>query len=77
MRVEFLEDGATVCRVEKGRDAGGLGTIRASGDGEGEAALSRVEMGILRERELKLVSEGSAGSRVIEGAGGILFAGRL
>ena len=77
MRVELLEDGATVRRVEVGGDAEGLGASRAAGNGEGEAALGRVEMSILCNGELELVSKGSAGGRVVEGACCILFTGLL
>ena len=66
-----------VCGIEEGGDAGGLRARRAAGDGERKAALSRIEVSDLGKRELKLVSERSARARIIQGAGGILFASLL
>ena len=58
---------------EEGGDAGCLGARQAAGGGEGEAALGRVEMGVLREGELGHMSEGRAGGWVVEGPDGILL----
>ena len=39
--------------------------------------MSSWRVGVLGKRELKLVSERSARTQIIQGAGGILFAGLL
>ena len=74
---EVLEDRAAVRSVEESGDAGGLRARRAAGDGERKAALGRIKVGVLGKGELKLVPEGSTGARIVQGAGGILFAGLL
>jgi hypothetical protein len=74
---EILEDRTAVCGIEEGRDAGGLRARRATGDGERKSALGSIKVSILGKGELKLVPEGGARTRVVKGAGGILFAGLL
>ena len=74
---EILEDCTAIRGIEEGGDAGGLGARRAAGDGERKAALSRIKVSVLGKRELKLVSEGGARARVIQGACSILFASLL
>jgi hypothetical protein len=74
---EILKDRTAARGVEEGGDTGGLRARRAAGDSERKSALSGIKVSILGKGELKLVPEGGARARVIEGAGGILFAGLL
>ena len=72
-----MKDGTAISCVEEGGDAGGLRARRAAGDGERKAALNGIEMSILCKGELELVSERRARAWIVQGSGGILFAGFL
>ena len=77
MRVKLLKDGTASRGVEEGGEAGRFDARRAAGDGEGETALGWIEMGILGEGDLKLVTEGLFSSGVEEGSRGGPLAGLL
>ena len=77
MCVKLLEDGAAARSIEKGGDVRRLNARRAAGNGEGEAVLDGIEMGVLREGELELVAEGCAGGGVEESPCGRLLGGLL
>ncbi len=47
--MKLLEDGASVSGVKEDGGSGRLDARRAAGDGKGEAALDRVEVGVLDE----------------------------
>jgi hypothetical protein len=74
---EILKDRTAACGIEEGGDAGGLRARRAAGDGERKSALSSIKVSVLGKRELKLMPKGGARTRIIKGAGGILFASLL
>ncbi len=77
MRVKLLEDCASARGVMEGRDAGRLDARPAAGDGKAEAVLDGVEVGVLGEGELQLVSKGRPSSNVEEGPRGGLLTGFL
>jgi hypothetical protein len=77
VRVKLLEDGASARYVKEGGDAGRLDARRAAGEGKGEATLDLVDVGVLGEGELQLVSKGRPGSDVEEGPRRGLLSGVL